>query len=322
MAGTAQAPDGSGPATLGDSGGRARWPGKAAQDGAATTHGATRHGETSPTGVPCDHAGRGDLLFEYAPPRAHPIVYAGMLLSGFVLLTGSAEALLRGAPFQIYVLYAAPLLVLAALHALLYPSSVRIHMHGVAPSRPLLLRWHRPFVRWDALAAVYPSFYDVTGAFVSPFASSDGKVTQMGLGLEWPGGRTETVRFTPTRFVAWQSRSRGYEGALEAVRHAHRHMDRPLAPTAEHFTDEERRRLLAEASRPFLPFFAIVFLFASAAPVLLVLTTLGVSVQLALPMALLPPLGVSLLSRSRSRRRNRILDRLSKAAEHARGARQ
>lgn len=261
---------------------------------------------------------RGRLLFEYRPPRAHPIVYAGLLLCLFVFVTGSVENLLRDDRPVLYAVYAAPVLLLLSWLALTYPSDVRIHQDGIAPSRPLVLRWWRPFAPWSALAAVYPSYYDVTGAFVSPFASSDGKVTQMGLALEWPDGRVETVRFTPSRFTLWQSESAGYVQAMEAVRHAF--AGRPLVPSAEAVSPEEAEALVAEASRPFLPFWAIVLLFASAAPVLWVLTRLGASVAWALPVALLAPLGVSLRSFMASRRRNGILNRLSKAAEHRRAS--
>lgn len=261
---------------------------------------------------------RGRLLFEYRPPRAHPIVYAGLLLFSFVFVTGSLENLLREARPSLYAAYGAPVLTLLGWLALTYPSDVRIHQEGIAPSRPLLLRWWRPFARWSDLAAVYPSYYDVTGAFVSPFASSDGKVTQMGLALEWPDGRVETVRFTPSRFTIWQAESAGYVQAMEAVRHAF--AGRPLVPEAQSYSPEEAEAMVARASRPFLPFWAIVFLFASAAPVLWVLTYFGASVAWALPVSLLAPLGVSLRSFAQSRRRNDLLNRLSKAAEHRRAS--
>jgi hypothetical protein len=261
---------------------------------------------------------RGALLFEYRPPAAHPILYALAIVSGFVLLTGSAEAAVRGAPLRIVAIYAAPLVATLLLMALLRPSPVRIHEQGIAPSRPMALRWRRPFIRWDEAAAVYPQSYDVTGAFVSPFASSDGKVTQTGLGIELRGGRVETVPFTPTRFSETSRRSRGYREAMEVVRERFAQMGRPLVPEAEQIPPEERARLLEEARRPFLPFFAIVFLFASAAPALGTMLWLGLDLRLALPIALALPLGTSLQSWLRSRRRNRILGRLSKAAEHAR----
>src|SRR5687767_12542569 len=89
---------------------------------------------------------RGALRLEYPPPRAHPIVYAGILCFGAVLATGSLENLLRENRGEIYLLYAAPLLATLALLAALWPSTTRIHEHGIAPSRPLLLRWRRPFV--------------------------------------------------------------------------------------------------------------------------------------------------------------------------------
>ena len=261
---------------------------------------------------------RGPLLFEYRPPAAHPILYAGVIVFGFVLATGSLEAAARGAPARIYAIYAAPLLATVALMLLLRPSPVRIHAGGIAPSRPLLLRWRRPFIRWDEAVAVYPQSYDVTGAFVSPFASSDGKVTQTGLGIELPGGRVETVAFTPTRFAENTRRSRGYREAMEVVRARFAEMGRPMVPAAEVIDAPERERLLAEARKPFLPFFAIVFLFAAAAPALWLMLWLGLDLRLALPLALALPLGTSLRSWTQSRRRNRILGRLSKAAEHAR----
>lgn len=261
----------------------------------------------------------GRLLFAYRPPRAHPILYAGAIVLGLVFLTGSAENALRDGRPILYAAYALPLVLDLALFALLVPSETRVHEHGIAPSRPLLLRWHRPFVRWEDLRAVYPSFYDVTGAFVSPFASSDGKVTQMGLALEGHDGHVETVRFTPTRFVAWQHRSRGFNGALEVVRERFERLGRPMTPPGEAFTPEESGAMVAQASRPFLPFFAIVFLFAAAAPVLAVLVWLGLDVGPALAIALLLPLGVSLRSFVQSRKRHAILNRLSRAAEGARG---
>lgn len=258
---------------------------------------------------------RGALLLEYRPPRAHPIVYAGLLVFGVVLLTGSLENLLRDNVPRLYALYALPLLATLLLYAALLPSPTRIHENGIAPSRALPLRWLRPFVRWDELAAVYPASYDVTGAFVSPFASSDGKVTQTGLALEWPGGRTETVRFTPTRFALTSRRSRGYREAFAVVSELFARQGRRLVPSGPTYSEEQKQEMLARARAPFLPFFAIVFLFASAAPVAWVLLKLGVPEEVALPLCLVPPVATSLRSWAKSRERNRLLDALSRAAQ-------
>ena len=264
--------------------------------------------------------GRGELLWEYRPPRAHPIVYAGLLVFAFVFVTGSIENALRSDRPELYAIYALPFLATLWFYLLMLPSPVRIHRNGVAPSRPLALRWLRPFAPWESLSAVYPVSYDVTGAFVSPFASSDGKVTQTGLGLEWPSGRVETVRFTPTRFSQNTRRSLGYRAAMEVVRDVFEAQGRPLAPHAETFSAQEREAMLARARAPFLPFFAIVFLFASAAPVLwLLVGLLHAPVPVALPLALLAPLGTSLQSWRASRRRNSLLNRLSKEMEFRRG---
>lgn len=260
---------------------------------------------------------RGELLWEYLPPRAHPILYAGLLLFTFVLGTGSLENWARDNRPELYVLYAAPVVGVLLVMLLLRPSAVRLHANGIAPSRPLIARWHRPFLAWDQLEAVYPASYDVTGAFVSPFASSDGKVTQTGLGLETPDGRVETVRFTPTRFAENTRRSRGYREAMEIVRELYAKRGRPLTPRGQVLPLEEKQRLLAEARKPFLPFFAIVFLFACAAPVLwLLLFVAHWPIQAALPLCLLPPLATSLRSYQQSRRRNALLNHLSRAHEY------
>lgn len=261
---------------------------------------------------------RGALLWEYKPPRAHPILYAGLILCLAVLLLGSAENALRDNRLDLYLVYAAPPAAIALLMALLWPSPVRLYDNGVAPSRPLALRWHRPFIPWHAVAAVYPVHYDVTGAFVSPFASSDGKVTLVGLGLEEASGRIETLRFTPTRFAQTTRRPRGFREAWPVVQALFAQEGRPLVPSAPSFSAEERATLEAQARAPFLPFFAIVALFACAAPVLWLLMRWGVPPAVALPLCLVLPLATSLRSWWASRRRNRILNTLSKAAEHER----
>ncbi|MFA5943060.1 MAG: hypothetical protein WC876_01185 [Candidatus Thermoplasmatota archaeon] len=261
---------------------------------------------------------RGALLLEYRPPRAHPIVYAGLIVFTFVALTGSLENALGVKRAFLYAVYWAPPLAMLLILGALWPSTTCIHEAGIAPSRPFLLAWLRPFVRWDELVAVYPSSYDVTGAFVSPFASSDGKVTQTGLGLEWPDGRTETVKFTPTRFAQTSRRSRGYREAYAVVLDLFERRGRPLVPTSPVYSATERDAMLAKAREPFLPFFVIVFLFASAAPVTWVLLRFGTPVKVALPLALIAPLATSLRSWTKSRQRNRILDLLSKSAQFER----
>lgn len=262
--------------------------------------------------------GRGELLWEYRPPRAHPIVYAGLIVFAVVFLMGAAENLLRDNRPVLYAIYAGPVVATLAFFLLWFPSPTRLYKGGVAPSRPLVLRWWHPFLPWEQLAAVYPASYDVTGAFVSPFASSDGKVTQTGLALEAADGRTHVVRFTPTRFAMNSRRSRGYREAIEVVRAVFAEQGRPLAPQAEAFSAAERDDLLARARAPFLPFFVIVVLFASAAPALWLLLTAHVPLAVALPVALVAPLATSVQSWRRSRMRNSILNRLSKAAEHER----
>lgn len=262
---------------------------------------------------------RGELLFEYRPPRAHPILYAGFLVFGLVWLMGTAEALLRDAPRWLIAAYAGPLVVVLVAYVLTARRTVRIHMHGIDPGRSLMTRWRGSFVPWDDVAAVYPTHYDVTGALVSPFASSDGKVMQYGIGLEHPDGRVETVQFPPARFIAYRPRSQGFKGAIEAVRFAFERRGRAMVPEARSYTKEQADAMLAEAHAPFLPFFTIVLLFSAAAPLLWLLHgPLSIPIPIALPLSLSPPIYVSTRSFVRSKRRNAILNRLSKSAEHQR----
>lgn len=261
---------------------------------------------------------RGALRWEYDPPRAHPILYAGVLVFAVVLATGSLENVLRDNKPFLYAVYALPLLLTSLVLVALLPSPVRIHERGVAPSRPLLLRWWRPFLAWRDVRSCYPASYDVTGAFVSPFASSDGKVTQTGIALELADGHVETLRFTPTRFSLTSRRSLGFRAAWDVVEEAFRRAGRPLVPDAPRYSEQEKAAMVAEARKPFLPFFAIVFLFASAAPVALLLLKLGLPPGAAVPLGLVAPLATSLRSWTASRKRNRILNALSKAAESER----
>lgn len=262
---------------------------------------------------------RGELLFEYRPPRAHPILYAGFLVFGLVWAMGTTEVLLRDSPRWLIAAYAGPFGAVAVAYLLTARRTVRVHMNGIDPGRSLVTRWRGDFVPWSSVAAVYPTHYDVTGALVSPFASSDGKVMQYGIGLEHPDGRIETVQFPPARFIAYRPRSQGFKGAIEAVRYAFERHGRPMVPEARTFTPDEAEAMLQEAHAPFLPFFLIVLLFSAAAPLLWVLHgLLHVPIPVALPLSLTPPAWVSGRSFIRSRRRNHLLNRLSKAAEHQR----
>ncbi|HLF16216.1 MAG TPA: hypothetical protein VI796_02150 [Candidatus Thermoplasmatota archaeon] len=265
-------------------------------------------------------SGRGRLLWEYRPPRAHPIVYAALMLTLAVFVLGSLENLLRSRRPELYGYYALPPLLLLAGLLLFAPGPVRIHDEGIAPSRPLFVRRWRPFLRWDDAVAVYPAAYDVTGGFVSPFASSDGKVTQTGLAVEDRDGRTEVVRFTPTRYEMGRRRSRGFDEAYRVVRGVFASRGRPLVAEARSYTAGEQEAMLQEARAPFLPFWAIVVLFASAAPIVLLLVKgLGLEPWAAIALGAIPALSTSTLSYRRSRRRNRILGELAKSAEAERG---
>lgn len=253
------------------------------------------------------------LLWEYRPPAAHPILHAGLLVFAFVFVLGSLENLARESRPELYAVYAAPVLAVAFALVATTRGPVRIFEEGIEPGRPLVLAWRRPFTRWDDVSAVWPAPYDVTGAFVSPFASSDGKVSQLGLAVETDRG-VEVVRFTPTRFRKRRSESRGFREAWQVVQGILARRGRVPVPEAPTFVPGEAQRLLEDARKPFLPFWAIVFLFAAAAPVAWILLRMGVDVPVAVAIGLMFPIGTSLQSAMRSQRRHAILRLLSKAA--------
>lgn len=254
----------------------------------------------------------GTVLWEYRAPKVHPIVYALALVTAMVGLTGSLEVVVRRAEPHLFAVYWAPLAVVVVAGLLTARRPVRIHADGIEPGGLLVLPVRR--LRWNDLAAVYPVSYDVTGAFVSPFASSDGKVTQTGIGLEGRDGRLRVVAFTPSRFALNARKSRGFRDAWATVTRIFEEQGRTLVPAPPRLSPEERQRLLVEARRPFLPFFVIVFLFASAAPIVWGLMALQVEPPLAVAVGLAAPLATSLTSWRRSRARNRILNLLHKAA--------
>jgi hypothetical protein len=258
-------------------------------------------------------AARGALLWEYRPPAAHPILPAALIVLCCVFALGSIENLARESRPELYALYALPVLLVALLLLATRRGPVRIFESGIEPGRPMVMAWHRPFTAWSEVSAVWPAPYDVTGAFVSPFASSDGKVSQLGLALETARG-TEVVRFTPTRFLRGRSDSRGFREAWDTVQGLFARQGRVPVPQPPVVPADEADRLLREARRPFLPFWVIVLLFAAAAPVALLALKLGAGVPLALVLGLSFPLLTSLQSALRSRRRHAILRHLAKAS--------
>src|SRR2546426_2311101 len=128
-----------------------------------------------------------------------------------------------------------PFLLLLGFVVLNLPSATRIYHDRIAVSLPL---WRRLLgskgtFDWDEIANVYPASYEISGAFLSPFASSAGTLVHTGIGLETVRGRRLVVRFTPGTVRAFRGGAEGDVRAMEAVRQVFHARGRPLGATVE-----------------------------------------------------------------------------------------
>jgi hypothetical protein len=219
-----------------------------------------------------------------------------------------------------------PFLVLVAFVLLSRPSPTRIYAEGIEVSLPLWRRLlgSKRFCAWDEVANVYPASYEVSGAFLSPFASSAGTLVHTGIGLETVAGDRIVVRFTPGVIRAFRGETEGYVRAMEAVREVLRARGRSLVTTVQRYSDEEVKAMAERAREPLLGMSAIVLAFlippALVAAVLLVFGSGPVALGVAIVGAALPPAISIALTYGRSRRRSAVLSELSKFQESLRPA--
>ena len=114
---------------------------------------------------------------------------------------------------------------------------------------------------WSSIRNAYPASYEISGAAMSPFASSAGTLVHTGLGLETQDGRRRTVRFTPGTIRAFRTESPGFRYAMAAVREAFATMGRPLVSDVASYTDAQVLAMHAEARQPLLGLEAIIYAF-------------------------------------------------------------
>jgi len=274
---------------------------------------------------------RGAVLFEYTPLPMSPMSVAEVLLLGIVTLLAPVAL-----PPELFPLGGACFLPIAAAVAwavLQRPSPTRIRANGIELSQPL---WRqmlgRPtYVPWADVRNVYPAAYEISGAAMSPFASSAGTLVHTGLGLETTDGRRRTVKFTPGSIRRFRAESPGFTYALAAVREAFQTLGRPLVTGVRSYTDDDVRAMHEEARQPLVGMGAIVIAFflppTLVALALLVLNALGVTpppmaLATILILAAIPPFASMRFTLAKSRRRNYLLGELAKQEEalKARGA--
>lgn len=265
----------------------------------------------------------GRLVFDYRPIPVSPMSVALLIL--FALVTFVLGPL--ASPPELWPLGGlcfVPFALLVVFVLLNRPSPTRIFTEGIEVSLPL---WRRAagiqrYLRWDDIANVYPASYEISGAFLSPFASSAGTLVHTGIGLETVRGRRLVVRFTPGTIRAFRGETEGYVRAMEAVREVFHARGRPLVTTVKPYSDEDVKAMSGEARQPLLGMAPIVLAFL-APPILVAAVFLSLSPSplafgLAVLGAVVPP-GVSiLLTWRRSRRRSHLLSELSKFQESVR----
>ena len=131
-----------------------------------------------------DRGGRGVPVFEYRPIPVSPMSVAILILLALVTFVLGPLA----SPPELWPLGGLCLLPIALVLAFVQfsrPSPTRIYAEGIEPSLPLWRRLlgGRRFFPWEDVANVYPASYEISGAFLSPFASSAGTLVHTGIGL-------------------------------------------------------------------------------------------------------------------------------------------
>jgi hypothetical protein len=267
---------------------------------------------------------RGPVLFEYTPLPMSPMTVALVLLLGIVTLVGPIA--LPPELFPVGGLCFAPLVAVVVWAVLQRPSPTRIRTNGIEVSLPVWRRILRvrAFLPWAEVRNVYSAAYEISGAAMSPFASSAGTLVHTGLGLETTDGRRRIAKFTPGSIRRFRAESPGFTYALAAVREAFRSLGRPLVTGVRSYTDDEVRAMHEEARQPLVGMGAIVLAFflppTMVASALLVLSALGVTppppaLATVLILAAIPPFASMRFTLARSRRRNFLLGELAKHEE-------
>ena len=217
-----------------------------------------------------------------------------------------------------------PLLLLLGLIGLNHPSPTRIFDEGIEVSLPLWWRTlgGRSFYPWDDVVNVYPASYEVSGAFLSPFASSAGTLVHTGVAIETRAGERRIVRFTPGAIRGFRGETEGYVKCIAAVRDVFRSRGRPLVTSVKRYGDDEVRAMAERAREPLVGMAAIVLAFLAppifVAGAFLALSPGPLAFALAIAGAAAPP-SISIgITWRRSRRRSDLLSELSKFQESLR----
>jgi hypothetical protein len=271
----------------------------------------------------------GPLLYAYKPIPANPMSVAILIL---LLVVTFLLGPIAVAPEGLWPLNGICFLPLAGLLLVMLffkPSPTYVFEEGITISLPLwrrLLGDQKDF-GWEEIRDVYPASYEVSGSFMSPFASSAGTLVHVGIGIETKDGRRQLVRFTPGMIRAFRAESQGYAEAMAVIRDRFTRHGQRMVTTAKTFTDPEVLSLQAEARQPLVSIsgvFLAFFLPPTIVGALLAAASYGrfdVSaplVVLAILLAMVPPAASMATTLRRSAERNEILSELAKFQESLR----
>ena len=272
---------------------------------------------------------RGPLLYAYRPIPANPMTVALLLL---VLVVTFLIGPIAGGPEGFWPLGGLcflPLGIVLVVIAAFKPSPTLVFEEGIEISLPL---WRRilgtpRYVAWSEVRNVYPRSYEVSGSFLSPFASSAGTLVHTGIGMDTADGRSLLLRFTPGTIRAFRAESRGYQETMAAIRDRFaRHRTR-MVTTAKRFSDAEVLAMEAEARRPLVRIEGVFAAFFMPPSIVIVLLLVLEAARIALStpaiilivaVALIPPAVSMGRTLRQSERRNATLSELAKHQEHLR----
>jgi len=275
------------------------------------------------------HSRQGPLLYTYTPIPANPMTVALLLL---VLVVTFGIGPIAGGPAGLWPLGGLcfiPLAIVLFVIAAFKPSPTLVFEEGIEVSLPL---WRRMlgtsrYIPWSDVRDVYPKSYEVSGSFLSPFASSAGTLVHTGIGIETRDGRTSLIRFTPGSIRAFRAETQGYVETMAVIRDRFARRHERMVTTAKSIPNAQVLAMQTEARRPLVRIegvFAAFFLPPSIVIILLValesarIPLTPLAILLILVAAILPP-GVSMARTLRqSERRNAILSELAKHQEHLR----
>lgn len=272
--------------------------------------------------------GKGELLYEYHPIPANPLLLALLLVVALVTFV-IAPLLSPSDLFPLGGLCFLPVILLLAMLLVGLPSPARVWSEGIEISLPLYRRvlGKRSYHPFAQISNIYPASYEVTGTFMSPFASSAGTLVHLGIGFETIDGKRLLMRFTPATLRSFRGESRGFVETLETIRGVYAGRGVLLVTRCNHYSEQELKSMHEEATAPLVSVNTTIFAFLGAPAVVALvffiadytgLEISGLLMTLVVFLSSIPPGLAIYKTYERSKRRNFLLTEIAKFREFVR----